>query len=203
MSSPVSLTIPARLTVDPHGQHDLVLHIQVADTGTLPLHITTSTAALSKLAQQYPATSWDVHLRPATFTLQPGQSRQVTLRLTVPRGTKGDHALNAVFRATPVGDPVNGNIAVTGAAASTIVIKEPGHATAVSSTARGVPLMVRPAHAVAPASSGSDVVGGLAFLLLAAILPAWVLIRRHRRRHPKPQLARPYGPYRPDERSST
>lgn len=173
-TSPIALTVPARVTVSHVTGRTITIHLPVYDTGRLPLQVTASAGAYSKLAQLHPAAPWVTSITPQTFTLQPRASLTVTLTLTVPPGAKGQHALNAVFSARP-SDPVAGNITVTGAVASTVLVDLPGKDV----TAAHVPVMVRPA---APASfPTAPVAGGGTAVLLAACTAAVVLRRRHRK----------------------
>lgn len=172
-TSPIALTVPARVTVSHVTGRTITIHLPVYDTGRLPLQVTASAGAYSKLAQLHPAAPWVTSITPQTFTLQPRASVTVTLTLTVPAGAKGQHALNAVFSARP-SDPVAGNITVTGAVASTVLVDLPG-----KDTAAHVPVMVRPA---APAGFPVMPVAGGGSVVLVAALGAVLVRRRFRPR---------------------
>jgi hypothetical protein len=189
--SPFSLTVPADVRVDLHGHRTAVVRLPVRDTGKTPLEVTAFTADLGRGTT---AASW-VQASPASFTLQPGQTRLVVLRITVPAGEQGTHTTDVGFRAAaPAGQ---GNVQVGGAVATSVSLVEPGRAPAgiqihkaasVHPGNGGTPLADQGGPLVALALGGTVLIAGVLASLVA------VKTRRHRARLRRYDQARTVAP---------
>jgi P pilus assembly chaperone PapD len=138
---------PTRTEVAP-STHSVVMH--VASRGSQPVAITASVLplvqdadgdlALGSQPPQY-GQAW-LTVVPARFTLNPGQTVPVTVRIKIPPRQGGQRYLAVVFRANGAGGPSSGGSSATiaGAVASSLIIDIPGqirHQTSLALSAPG------------------------------------------------------------------
>lgn len=152
----------------------------VADGGTKPLTVTIKgSEPITMLARSSPAGGWLEKIRPAKFTLQPGQSRTVVAVFRVPPHQTGRHGANLFFSASPVG--AHGAMVQMGVrTGATIEFEQPGKTVSLAGVApyghHGVPTAPPPSSL--PLDAGA---AGGAVLALAAMLAVWGAWRRRRR----------------------
>ena len=137
---------PTRTEVAP-STHSVVMH--VASRGSQPVVITASVLPLAQdtdgalaLGSQPPQYGQDwLTMVPARFTLRPGQTMPVTVRIKIPPHQGGQRYLAVVFRAQgATGTSSDGaSAAVAGAVASSLIIDIPGTIRQQTSLALSAP----------------------------------------------------------------
>jgi hypothetical protein len=166
-------TVTATVTATPAK---VTTHTTVADLGSLPLHITTSTLLLSTSGKPGPCNAKAPHwltVTPATFNLKPGQSKTVTVTISMPKTAHGTVSLGAQFIGQrPQNTHVQG-ASINGAVAEKITVHAPGSATSCAASLGHPPAKPLPVADIAGA--------GLAAALLATLLAVVIRRRRNRR----------------------
>jgi P pilus assembly chaperone PapD len=137
---------PTRTEVAP-STHSVVMHI--ASSGSQPVAITASVQSLAQdtdgaltLGSQPPQYGQDwLTVVPARFTLRPGQTMPVTVRIKIPPHQGGQRYLAVVFRAQGATGPSSdgASAAVAGAVASSLIIDIPGKIRQQTSLALSAP----------------------------------------------------------------
>ena len=178
---PYAITAPGSMTIKANSSGQF----QVINAGQKPIVVHESLGRYSPYAIQYPAADhatkttmshpWLTIDGPSSFTLNPGQLREVHVSTHVPAGAQGNHYLNILWTASPV-KAVTGPLHLNGAVASTVTIPLPGIAQPVSSATSLPRPHAAPHHGLATV----DLAGaGLAAALVASV--AGLAIRRARR----------------------
>jgi hypothetical protein len=149
---------PAKIYVRPADT--ATVQVRVQDSGTIPLKITMQTAEVSDHVITAPP-SW-VTYSPGAFTLRPGETRTVTVKIAGASHERNDVAV--IARAAPTGP---GDVRLAGAVASRITF-EP---------------IAAPASHAAPWQSPYAWLALAVFLACAAMITYYVRRAHHEARH--------------------